>query len=144
MKKILTVLFSIVCIVTNIDAQTITANSIAQNLVKQGEEFVVTVNISKCDLSCFAQYCQQLPEGFTAQEINGGSDNANFYFEKNKVLFQWYKLPINRENVVLKFSVKVQDTLKTGKYQIPGYFTYQINNKLGYVETLSDIEITTK
>ena len=144
MKKILTVLFSIVCAITSVNAQTITANSTTQNSVKQGEQFVVTINISKCDLSCFAQYSQQLPEGFTAQEINGGSDNANFYFEKNKVLFQWYKLPVNREYVTLKYNITVNDTLKAGKYQLPGYFTYQINNRLGYVETQSEIEVTQK
>ena len=80
MKKLLLLFAVLLTAMISAKAQSPTAVSTSDNTVKAGDSFTVTVNITKMDLSCFAQYQQKMPEGFTATEIPGASDNANFYF----------------------------------------------------------------
>jgi len=135
MKKIF-MLLALVFISFVVKAQVPTAQCVAgDTIVRQGNSFVMTVNINKCDLACYAQFQQLLPEGFAATEISGESDNANFYFENNKVFYQWYKLPIERNTITLKFNVAVSQGVKAGRYEIPGYFSYQVKNRLGQIDT---------
>ncbi len=141
MKKILIVFAFLLTAAFSANAQSPTASVSTVESVKAGESFTVTVNISKLDLSCFAQYQMKLPSGFTAKEISDWSDNANFYFENGKVLYQWYKLPIERSSIVLKFTVTTDNKLSAGKYQLPGYFSYQYNNRLGQADTGLSVEV---
>ncbi|MCQ2975010.1 MAG: hypothetical protein MJ211_09380 [Bacteroidales bacterium] len=141
MKKILFLVVMFLISLFSVNAQTVNAVSTATNSVKSGDTFEVTINISKCDLSCFAQYQQQIPNGFTASEISSMSDNANFYFENGKVLYQWYKLPVNRNDIVLKYKISVDANTVPGVYELPGYFSYQINNRLGQVDTKLSVEV---
>lgn len=142
MKKLLLLFAVLLTAMISANAQSPTAvSSTSDNTVKAGDSFTVTVNITKMDLSCFAQYQQKMPEGFTATEISGASDNANFYFENGKVQYQWYKLPIDRSEIILRYNVKVDSKLAAGKYQFPGFFSYQYNNRLGQVDTQLTIEV---
>jgi len=143
MKRFL-LLLTVIClsICGFVNAQIPQAKAFASDsIVKTGNSFVMTVEINKCDLSCYAQFQMLLPEGLSATEISGESDNANFYFENNKVFYQWYKLPIERSNIRLKFNVAVSQGMKVGGYEIPGYFSYQVNNRLGQIETPVKIQI---
>lgn len=140
MRKLLLIL-SIICIAICAKAQVPTAVCSADKIVKSGDTFVVTVNINKCDLGCYAQYQQLLPEGFVAKEISGQSDNANFYFDNNKVFYQWYKLPIDKNVITLKYNVTVSQNVKAGTYDLFGYFSYQIKNRLGEIETSIKVEV---
>lgn len=141
MKKLFVIIALTIVSVVSALAQSPTATTSAAQSIKAGESFTVTVNISKLDLSCFAQYQVKLPEGFTAKEISGASDNANFYFENGKVLYQWYKLPIDRSDIELRFTVTAGEKVATGKYQLPGYFSYQFNNRLGQADTGLTVEV---
>lgn len=141
MKKLFVIIALTIVSVVSALAQSPTATTSAAQSIKAGESFTVTVNISKLDLSCFAQYQVKLPEGFTAKEISGASDNANFYFENGKVLYQWYKLPIDRSDIELRFTVTAGEKVAAGKYQLPGYFSYQFNNRLGQVDTGLTVEV---
>ena len=140
MKKLFFI-FAFVLIAFMANAQSPTASVAAAQTIKAGEKFTVTVNISKLDLSCFAQYQIQIPSGFTPMEISGGSDNANYYYENGKVLYQWYKLPVDRNNVELRFDLTADSKLAAGKYQMPGYFSYQYNNRLGQADTELTVEV---
>jgi len=142
MKKLLFLLISIFFLTISVKAQVPSATcSLSNATPKAGEIVVMTVNIKKCDLACYAQYQQLLPEGFTATEISGQSDNANFYFENNKVFYQWYKLPIDKSVITLKYNLAIAPGTKIGKYDIPGYFSYQMKNRLGEIETPISIEV---
>ena len=141
MKKLFVIIALTIVSVVSALAQSPTATTNAAQSIKAGESFTVTVNISKLDLSCFAQYQVKLPEGFTAKEISGASDNANFYFENGKVLYQWYKLPIDRSDIELRFTVTAGEKVAAGKYQLPGYFSYQFNNRLGQADTGLTVEV---
>lgn len=141
MKKLFVIIALTIVSVVSALAQSPAATTSAAQSIKAGESFTVTVNISKLDLSCFAQYQVKLPEGFTAKEISGASDNANFYFENGKVLYQWYKLPIDRSDIELRFTVTAGEKVAAGKYQLPGYFSYQFNNRLGQADTGLTVEV---
>ena len=134
MKKFLIMLTALFFAVS-LKAQIPNAKCSADSIVRIGGSFVMMIDINKCDLACYAQYQQLLPEGFAATEISGESDNANFYFEDGKVFYQWYKLPIDRNKITLKYNVTVSQGVKAGKYEIPGYFSYQIKNRLGQLDT---------
>lgn len=141
MKKLFVLIALTIVSAVTAWAQSPTATTSAAQTIKAGESFTVTVNVSKLDLSCFAQYQVKLPEGFTAKEISGASDNANFYFENGKVLYQWYKLPIDRNDIELRFTVTADNKVAAGKYQLPGYFSYQYNNRLGQADTGLTVEV---
>lgn len=141
MKKIFAIIAIIVATALQTMAQAPAATLNAPASAKPGDIIAVTLSIKKCDLSCYAQYQQLLPEGLTATEISGHSDNANFYFENNKVIYQWYKLPVNKGNITLKYNIRISEGMKPGKYQLPGYFSYQVNNRLGEIATTTSIEI---
>lgn len=140
MKKLFFI-FAFVLIAFIANAQSPTASVTAAQTIKAGETFTVVVKISKLDLSCFAQYQIQIPSGFTPKEIPGGSDNANYYYENGKVLYQWYKLPVNRNDIELRFTLTADNKLASGKYQMPGYFSYQYNNRLGQADTELTVEV---
>ena len=141
MKRIITLLIITLGIATATYAQVPSAQSETAKTAKPGDTLTVTVNIKKCDLACFAQYQQLLPAGMTALEINGGSDNANFYFDNNKVQYQWYKLPIERDIITLRYRLVVALSVQPGKYNLPGYFSYQMRNRLGQINTPLSVEV---
>ena len=141
MKRIILLITMMLGIAAATYAQVPSAQSAIDRAAKPGDTLTVTVNVKKCDLACFAQYQQLLPEGMTAIEINGGSDNANFYFDNSKVQYQWYKLPIERDIITLKYRLVVASTMKPGKYNLPGYFSYQMHNRLGQVNTPLIVEV---
>jgi len=141
MRKILMLLIAVIGIAASALAQVPAATISAAKTAKAGESITVTINIKKCDLACYAQYQQLLPEGMVAKEISGKSDNANFYFENNKVFYQWYKLPVDKNDIQLQFTITMSEGIKPGKYQLPGYFSYQVNNRLGEINTTAEIEV---
>jgi len=69
MKKLFVIIALTIVSVVSALAQSPTATTSAAQAIKAGESFTVTVNISKLDLSCFAQYQVKLPEGFTARKF---------------------------------------------------------------------------
>ena len=83
---------------------------------------------------------EKIGRGFVTEEkILKAYDN--FYFENNKVMYQWYKLPVNKGNITLKYNIRISEEMLPGKYQLPGYFSYQVNNRLGEISTTTSIEI---
>lgn len=139
MKKILLLLCFVLFAMIGF-AQKPSAKTLIQGTVKAGNAFVVNVIINKCDLNIFAQYCIDIPQGFLASELSGQSDNANFYFENGKVIYQWYKLPIDRDEIQLSFSVDVPEGAK-GNYSMPGFFSYSYNNLRAVIPTSLDFSL---
>ena len=93
--------------------------------IKAGEEFVVTIEIHKSEISGFARIQQFLPDGFNVEEID--SKGADFLFENNSVKFIWVKLPVES---VFNISYKIKtESYITGKQTIKGEFVYQNKGK---------------
>ncbi len=91
---------------------------------KPGSDFVAEVNINKGATSGFAKLQINLPDGFTAKEIE--SKGGTFTFENHMVKYIWTSLPAENE-MKLKFNVAVASTV-AGSRQITGKFAYIVNN----------------
>lgn len=125
-KNILLLFNLIVLVVFNVIVSidlTITPNVPAQ--VEPGSEFTFELKIFKGNISGFAKVQQDLPEGFTASEVD--SKGASFTFSENKVKLIWMSLPAEEEFIVT-FKVKVDPTV-SGEKVIGGKFSYLENNE---------------
>ena len=93
--------------------------------VKAGDEFVITVRIDKGELSGFAKFTQELPQGFTATLVS--SSDATFSFKDNKVKFIWVSLPVSTD-FSFSYKVKVNEGV-SGNFNIGGVFAYIFDNE---------------
>lgn len=108
----------------------VTLNSVMPDQVQAGSEFTIEITISKGDISGFARFMQELPNGFTAREKV--SANGEFRFEDQKVKFQWMRLPFDQE-VVVFYIIQVAPTI-SGTFDIGGTFSYIANNQVSNIE----------
>lgn len=125
-KNILLLFNLIVLLVFNVIVTidlTITPNIPAQ--VEPGSEFTFELKIFKGNISGFAKVQQDLPEGFTATEMD--SKGASFTFSENKVKLIWMSLPAEEEFTVT-FKVNVGPNV-SGMKTIGGKFSYLENNE---------------
>lgn len=90
--------------------------------VQPGTEFTVEITVNKGDISGFAKFAQELPEGFTASagELAGG----NFSFTDKNIKIIWMSLPADKE---FKINYKV-----TAGANVSG--TFPVGAKLSYLE----------
>ncbi len=90
-----------------------------------GQEFTITIEIVKNNITDFAKVQQVLPEGFRAlQKETAGS---TFSFQEQKVKYLWLSLPSD-PTFKISYTVVVEQTV-LGQFQIPGSFSYIENNK---------------
>jgi hypothetical protein len=93
--------------------------------INPGEDVVVTVTISKGDLSGFAKFTQELPAGFSATLIDGA--DATFSFKDQTIKYIWVALPAVSE---YSFSYKLSvDESVSGDFNIEGTFAYIFDNE---------------
>jgi cell division septation protein DedD len=107
--------------------------SISSNLptsMQPGQEIDVEVKVTKGGLGGFAKFQLEMPEGFTATEVD--SKGANFSFATGLVKWVWPALP-TESDVVLKFKLKA-DAGMSGAKTIAGKFSYVENNNKQVVE----------
>lgn len=93
--------------------------------INPGTEVTFEVTINKADITGFAKYSQELPEGFTATvaDVAGG----NFTFADKTVKIIWMSLPADKE---FKISYKVSVGAEiSGTYPIAGRLSYLENNE---------------
>ena len=93
--------------------------------INPGTEVTFEVTINKADITGFAKYSQELPEGFTATvaDVAGG----NFTFADKTVKIIWMSLPSDKE---FKISYKVSVGAEiSGTYPIAGRLSYLENNE---------------
>jgi len=108
----------------------VSLNAVMPDQVRAGSEFTIEITISKGDVSGFARFMQDLPNGFTAREKV--SANGEFRFEDQKVKFQWMRLPYDQV-VVVSYIVQVAPTV-SGTFNIGGTFSYIANNQVSNIE----------
>src|ERR1700741_878321 len=107
--------------------------SISSNLpttMQPGQEIEVEVKITKGGLGGFAKFQLEMPEGFTATEVD--SKGANFSFATGLVKWVWPALP-TESAVVVKFKLKA-DASMSGAKTVAGKFSYVENNNKQVVE----------
>jgi hypothetical protein len=108
----------------------VSLTSVMPEQVQAGSEFTIDITVSKGDISGFARFMQDLPNGFTAREKV--SANGEFRFEDQKVKFQWMRLPYDQE-VVVSYIIQVAPTI-SGTFSIGGTFSYIANNQVTNIE----------
>src|SRR4051812_18157706 len=105
-------------------------------MIKAGDEFTVTFNVHNELVSGFARLQYDLPEGFTAQEVN--TNGADFVFENHSAKFIWIKLPASKDFTV-SCNVKTENNL-SGHKIVNGIFVYLKNGKTERI-TLDPVDI---
>jgi hypothetical protein len=113
--------------------------SISSNLPKSmqpGQEIEVEVKVTKGGLGGFAKFQLEMPEGFTATEVD--SKGASFSFATGLVKWVWPALP-TESDVVIKFKLKA-DASMSGAKTVAGKFSYVENNNKQVVE-MTPVEI---
>ncbi len=92
--------------------------------MKPGSEVDIELRIKKGGMGGFAKMQLEVPEGFSATEID--SKGANFSYNPGLVKWIWPALPGDDE-IVLKFKLKA-DASMNGTKTITGKFSYVENN----------------
>ena len=95
-----------------------------------GDEIIVEFTIDKGNISGFARFQQELPNGFTA--IEKVSANGDFRFSNQKVNLTWFNLPYSNE-VIISYIVQVAPTI-SGTFNFGGTFSYIFNNQVSTID----------
>ncbi len=103
----------------------VTLNMNAPAQVVAGDEFEVTVTLSKGDLESFSRFQADLPAGLTAE--SDLSANADFAFSDKRLRMIWLRLP-DQQQFTFSYKIKVDERLK-GTFSLGGQFSYILNNE---------------
>lgn len=93
--------------------------------VVAGEEFEVTITLSKGDLESFSRFQMEIPAGLNA--VSNLSANADFEFSDKRVRLIWLRLP-NTQEFTFSYKIKVDERLK-GTFTLDGQFSFIHNNE---------------
>jgi hypothetical protein len=92
--------------------------------VKAGGSFILDIEVNKGDIANFSKLQLNLPEGFTAELIDGKTGTFTFYDQKLKLI--WIALPeAPKFNVQVKINVAPS---KTGKFNFSGKISYVVGS----------------
>ncbi|MDZ4663923.1 MAG: hypothetical protein SGJ15_03525 [Bacteroidota bacterium] len=121
-------LFFIISLFSGADGISITSN--LPTSMQPGQEVEIEVKITKGGLGGFAKFQLEIPEGFTATEVD--SKGANYSFATGLAKWVWPALP-TESDVVIKFKLKA-DASMSGAKSVSGKFSYVENNAKQVVE----------
>src|SRR5690606_28438540 len=116
------ILFFIISLFGKVDGIGISGNF--PTTMKPGSEAVIELKVKKGSMGGFAKLQLDVPEGFSATEID--SKGSNFSFTPGLIKWVWPALPTEDE-VVVKFKL-VADAGMSGVKTIGGKFSYVENN----------------
>lgn len=113
--------------------ETVSVNFDIPQSVKPGSSFIVSVDISKGDLSTYAKMQLDLPEGFTIELLEGEGGTFTFFDQKMKLI--WIALP-PKEDFQVKLKVNTTESL-TGKHKFTGKFSFVNNGERNSIELVT-------
>ena len=126
MKYVLTCIVMITCCLGfTLNGQNVAISIDHPNQVNAGEEFTVSVTITKGSLTDYSRFSQDLPLGLTA--VNVSSPNADFSFDNQRIRIIWLKLPEGDE-VTVSYKIMVDQRLK-GSFVLGGVFAYVVEDE---------------
>lgn len=105
--------------------------------VVAGNEFEVTLTFNKGDLKDYSRFSQELPAGFTAENII--SPNADFTFDEQRIRIIWLKLP-DDQVIEVKYLISVNERL-FGQLELDGIFAYVEEGERTYLELQQPISV---
>jgi len=95
-----------------------------------GNEFEVTLTFNKGNLKDYSRFSQELPAGFSAENIV--SPNADFTFDEQRIRIIWLKLPADQV-IEVKYLISVNERLK-GQLKLDGTFAYVVDGERAYLQ----------
>lgn len=108
------------------------------NQVRAGEEFTVSVTITKGSLTDYSRFSQDLPLGLSA--VNISSPNADFSFDNQRIRIIWLKLP-EGDQVKVSYKVMVDERLK-GSFVLGGVFAYVVEDERKFLNLDQSKEVS--
>jgi hypothetical protein len=103
------------------------------SVITSGESFIMDIDIDKGDISDFAKLQLSLPDGFTAELLEGEGGTFTFYDQKIKLI--WISLP---SNPTINVKIKIDcDTSLIGDYNLKGKISYVLEGERKNKELLS-------
>ena len=106
--------------------------------VNAGEEFTVSVSISKGSLTDYSRFSQELPLGLTATNVS--SPNADFSFDNQRLRVIWLKMPESNQ-FTISYRVMVDPRLR-GSFVLGGVFAYVVEDERKFLNFDKNEEIT--
>lgn len=94
--------------------------SCSRNIEKDGDSWIVTINISKGSNGGFARVKDMVPSGFRAEAMENAG--AVFKFVDNSAKFLWTSLPKDNDVVQVKYRL-LPETAGPGTYDVSGEFS---------------------
>lgn len=123
----------------NQSSNSITAKRVlSATTVANGGSFMVEITVTKNDITGYAKIQDNLPAGFTAEEVD--SYGGLFTVEDGKAKILWTTMP-SATVFKVKYKVNVDNTVK-GKQKIDGFFSYLPDQNADTKITIATSEIT--
>jgi hypothetical protein len=117
--------FSIFFLSASLSGQNVGISIDHPDRVKAGEDFTVSVTITKGSLTDYSRFSQDLPLGLTASNVS--SPNADFSFDDQRVRIIWLKMP-ETNDIQISYLVSVDSRLK-GSFSLGGVFAYVVDDE---------------
>ena len=130
MRKKVLVLLCLIAIPIYGKQNPVKINLNAPAQVVAGSSIEVTLIINKGDLKDYSRFSQDLPAGFTAENIE--SPNADFTFTDQRIRIIWLKLPSDKE-ITVKYLINVHERL-SGVLDLAGTFAYVDRGERAFIE----------
>ncbi len=139
MKYVISCLVMITfCVGFTLNGQNVEISIDHPNQVDAGEEFTVSVTITKGGLTDYSRFSQDLPLGLTA--VNVSSPNADFSFDNQRIRIIWLKLP-EGDAVTVSYKIIVDERLK-GSFVLGGVFAYVVEDERKFLNFDQSDEIS--
>jgi hypothetical protein len=126
------------CLGFTLNGQNVAISIDHPNQVNAGEEFTVSVTITKGSLTDYSRFSQDLPLGLSA--VNVSSPNADFSFDNQRIRIIWLKLP-EGEDVTVSYKIMVDQRLK-GSFVLGGVFAYVVEDERKFLNFDQSEEIS--
>jgi len=97
----------------------------SKEVLETKQEFEITINLLKGDVTGFARLQLDFPEGFTVRSTM--LQGATYSFKENKARYLWMSLP--GENEIAVNCLVTVDPTATGSKEFEGTFSYVLNNE---------------
>jgi len=139
MKYVLTcIVMCMFCSGIQLSGQNVSISIDHPNQVNAGEEFTVSVTITKGSLTDYSRFSQDLPLGLTA--VNVSSPNADFSFDNQRIRIIWLKLP-EGDDVTVSYKIMVDQRIK-GSFVLGGVFAYVVEDERKFLNFNPSDEIS--
>lgn len=110
----------------------ITVNQQLPSSMEAGKDVVVEITIHKNDITGFAMFKQDIPQGFSAEAID--TKGATFSFKENKIKIIWMSLPAEEEfTISYKLSA---DASLSGDFTFGGKFSFIAESERKNIELI--------